>query len=94
MPDYDPATYGDRMAEVYDEWFGTPGDANDAVSFLSELAGRGPALELGELDLMARLAGLRLRERWGGWCREPFTASSTSHVSVYGKEPSATPADG
>ncbi|KPK81307.1 MAG: hypothetical protein AMS25_06985 [Gemmatimonas sp. SM23_52] len=36
-----------------------------------------------ELDLMARLAGLQLRERWGGWRREPFTAASTSHVSVY-----------
>ena len=36
-----------------------------------------------ELDLMARLAGLRLRERWGGWGREPFTAASASHVSVY-----------
>jgi SAM-dependent methyltransferase len=36
-----------------------------------------------ELDLMAALAGLRLRDRWGGWEREPFTASSTSHVSVY-----------
>lgn len=37
-----------------------------------------------ELDLMARLAGLELRERWGGWGREPFTASSPRHVSVYG----------
>lgn len=241
MPNYDPATYGDRMAEVYDEWFGTPKDADAAVVFLSELAGRGPALELGigtgrvalplaekgievhgidaseamverlrakpggdgvpvsigdfagvdvegrfslvyvifntffallsqdeqvrcfanvarrldergtfvveafvpdparlvggevtqtkrvevdrvfletsrydlvdqrvysqnismgeteikfypvqiryawpsELDLMARLAGLRLRERWAGWDRQPFTASSTNHVSVY-----------
>lgn len=36
-----------------------------------------------ELDLMARLAGLRLRERWGSWTREPFTARSTRHVSVY-----------
>jgi hypothetical protein len=36
-----------------------------------------------ELDLMARLAGLRLRERWGGWRRQPFTAASTMHVSVY-----------
>jgi SAM-dependent methyltransferase len=36
-----------------------------------------------ELDLMARLAGLRLRERWGGWRREPFTATSDWHVSVY-----------
>lgn len=36
-----------------------------------------------ELDLMARLAGLRLRERWGGWRREPFTASSIWQVSVY-----------
>lgn len=36
-----------------------------------------------ELDLMARLAGLRLRERWGGWRRQPFDASSVTHVSVY-----------
>jgi SAM-dependent methyltransferase len=36
-----------------------------------------------ELDLMALLAGLRLEERWGGWRREPFTAESTSHVSVW-----------
>ena len=36
-----------------------------------------------ELDLMARLAGLRLRDRWGGWDRRPFAATSTNHVSVY-----------
>jgi SAM-dependent methyltransferase len=36
-----------------------------------------------ELDLMARLAGLRLRDRWGGWNGEPYTASSWRHVSVY-----------
>ena len=38
-----------------------------------------------ELDLMARIAGLRLTERWGGWNREPFTSTSASHVSVYGR---------
>ncbi len=38
-----------------------------------------------ELDLMARLAGLRLRARWGGWSREAFGASSGAHVSVYEK---------
>jgi len=38
-----------------------------------------------ELDLMARLAGMSLRERWGGWRREPFTSESTSHVSVWEK---------
>jgi SAM-dependent methyltransferase len=239
VTDYDAATYGDRMAEVYDEWFAVPSDTEDTVEFLSDLAGTGPVLELGigtgrvafplaqrghevhgvdaseamveklrtksrdipvtigdfaeldvegefhlvyvvfntffallsqeeqvrcfenvarrldeggafaieafvpdmtrwdrdqrmeahhvendsvvlsvsmhdpveqrvtsnhlvvseagvkmypvrlryawpsELDLMARLAGLRLRERWGGWRREPFTASSVAHVSVY-----------
>lgn len=36
-----------------------------------------------ELDLMARLADLRLRERWADWNRSPFTARSTGHVSVY-----------
>ncbi len=38
-----------------------------------------------ELDLMARIAGLRLLDRWGGWRREPFTADSTRHISVYGR---------
>lgn len=38
-----------------------------------------------ELDLMARLAGMRPRERWAGWNREPFTSLSRSHVSVYEK---------
>ena len=36
-----------------------------------------------ELDLMAKLAGLRLRQRWGNWQREPFTSASTKHISVY-----------
>ena len=38
-----------------------------------------------EIDLMARLAGLSLRDRWGGWDRRPFDASSKMHVSVYQK---------
>jgi SAM-dependent methyltransferase len=37
-----------------------------------------------ELDLMARIAGLRLKERWDGWNREPFT-STRNVVSVYGR---------
>ena len=36
-----------------------------------------------ELDLMARLAGLRLRERWADWRRSPFTSKSESYVSLY-----------
>ncbi|MGI8422523.1 MAG: class I SAM-dependent DNA methyltransferase [Chloroflexota bacterium] len=38
-----------------------------------------------EMDLMARIAGLRLKERWGGWNREPFTSTSSNLVSVYGR---------
>src|SRR5438094_397614 len=38
-----------------------------------------------ELDLMARIAGMRLRERWSGWQREPFTSESRKHVSVWEK---------
>lgn len=38
-----------------------------------------------ELDLMARHAGLELRERWSTWTREPFTATSPAHVSVWEK---------
>jgi SAM-dependent methyltransferase len=36
-----------------------------------------------ELDLMARIAGMTLRERWSDWTREPFTSTSTKHVSVW-----------
>jgi SAM-dependent methyltransferase len=39
-----------------------------------------------ELDLMARMAGMTLRERWGGWNRDPFTGESETHVSVWTKE--------
>jgi SAM-dependent methyltransferase len=42
-----------------------------------------------ELDLMARLAGMTLRERWSGWKREPFKSDSTKHVSVWEKTASA-----
>jgi SAM-dependent methyltransferase len=38
-----------------------------------------------ELDLMARIAGMSLRERWGAWDRAPFTSDSTKHVSVWEK---------
>ncbi|MGH2977120.1 MAG: methyltransferase domain-containing protein [Gaiellaceae bacterium] len=43
------------------------------------------AVSTAELDLMARLAGLELRERWADWDRSPFTAESTKHVSVWEK---------
>ena len=42
---------------------------------------------LSELDLMARLAGLQLRERWGNWNREPFTSDSQKHISIYERKP-------
>jgi SAM-dependent methyltransferase len=38
-----------------------------------------------ELDLMARIAGMRLAERWAGWAREPFTSESRKHISVWEK---------
>ena len=38
-----------------------------------------------ELDLMARIAGMRLRERWSDWARAPFTGDSGQHVSVWEK---------
>jgi len=45
-----------------------------------------------ELDLMAELAGMKLRERWSGWQREPFTSESGKHVSVWqlDREPPGT----
>jgi SAM-dependent methyltransferase len=38
-----------------------------------------------ELDLMAQIAGMTLRDRWSGWKREPFTSDSRQHVSVWEK---------
>jgi hypothetical protein len=38
-----------------------------------------------ELDLMARIAGLRLTERWDDWNRRPYTATGNTVVSVYGR---------
>jgi hypothetical protein len=38
-----------------------------------------------ELDLMALLAGMTLRERWADWHRAPFTAASQEHISVWQK---------
>jgi hypothetical protein len=43
------------------------------------------AVSPGELDLMAQLAGMELRERWADWDRSPFTAESTKHISVWQK---------
>jgi SAM-dependent methyltransferase len=45
-----------------------------------------------ELDLMARLAGMTLRERWSGWQHEPFTSDSAKHVSVWEKPASSSSA--
>src|SRR5208282_1024906 len=45
-----------------------------------------------ELDLMARLSGMLLRERYGGWDRSPFTAASPVHISVYELQPKAASA--
>jgi SAM-dependent methyltransferase len=41
-----------------------------------------------ELDLMAQLAGMRLRNRWANWQREPFTSDSKKHISIYERAPS------
>lgn len=71
---YDPATQAVETTNVH--------LSNEGVrlnSFMNSYAS--PQ----ELDLMARLAGLRLRERFGGWRQEPFTAASAKHVSVYAR---------
>jgi SAM-dependent methyltransferase len=48
VPDeYGPGTYGDRIADVYDQWFSVPVDTDEAVAFLAGVAGSGPVLELG-----------------------------------------------
>lgn len=61
-------------------------------NYIEVVAGRGSVRSIpfryvwpAELDLMARIAGLRPLERWSDWGREPFTDESTKHVSVWEK---------
>ena len=50
---------------------------------IRSFAGQGRYVWPAEMDLMARLAGMRLSERWADWDRAPFTEDSRSHISVY-----------
>jgi hypothetical protein len=68
--------------------------ATQAMSsnYVEIVAGRGESRTIpfryvwpAELDLMAQLAGLRLRDRWEGWTRAPFTSASDQHVSIWEK---------
>jgi hypothetical protein len=91
MDDYTASTYGERIAERYDDWYATlpfGGDLDATVGVPPRRGQERAALVIryaypAELDLVARLAGLRLRERWGDWDRTPIVASSPKHVSVW-----------
>ena len=67
-----------NQIEVSRHWWAMEGEL---ITFSSPHRYVWPA----ELDLMARLAGMVLRQRWSGWQREPFTADSRSHISVWEK---------
>ena len=66
------AVYDDLAADMFDPAVVTPVVDTRINSYPVEGRYAWPS----ELDLMARLAGLSLRERWGGWMREPFTSVS------------------
>lgn len=70
---HDPSTQSIRSAHV------EVSESGSILLYPVRLRYAGPA----ELDLMARLAGMRLRERYGGWNHEPFSAASPFHVSVF-----------
>lgn len=70
---HDPATQRVEGADVTVAAGGTVSLAPWAIRYVT----------VPELDLMARLAGLRLRDRWGSWHREPFSTWSPVHISVY-----------
>jgi len=59
----DYATYGEKIAEIYDEWFAVPEDAEDAASFLSELAGSGMAAKALELGIGTGRIALPLAQK-------------------------------
>jgi SAM-dependent methyltransferase len=70
--EYDVAT---QIAYSHHYWF----DGNAVETYSTPHRYVWPS----ELDLMARLAGMTLRERWSGWSREPFVNESRSHISVW-----------
>ena len=92
--------FGEGAAASYDDLYVRtfqPEAVDPAVSLLAELARSGRALELAigigriGLPLWRRgvlvhgIGGLRLRDRWSGWNREPFSTGSHSHVSIWQK---------
>jgi SAM-dependent methyltransferase len=74
---FDTFDLAQQLGVSHHYWFGE----GRAETFVTPYRFVWPA----ELDLMARLAGLRLRERWADWGREPFTSESVKHVSVWEK---------
>jgi SAM-dependent methyltransferase len=104
MPDeYGPSTYGDRVAHVYDDWFALREDVDEAATFLADLAGDGPALELaigtGRIALPLAARGVpvhgidasepmvaKLREKPGG-ADIPVTMGDMADVGVEGTYP-------
>lgn len=70
--------YVDPVDQVFVSHHYRPNDEEGA-----RVSGRFRYVWPSELDLMAQLAGMRLRHRWGGWDGEVFTHSSPSHVSVW-----------
>jgi len=80
-PDRMVSYHYDTATQAYDGHYMEP--AADGALYHHTIAFRyvWPA----ELDLMAQLAGMRLRDRWAGWDRAPFTSQSRSHVSIWEK---------
>ena len=76
VAEYDVA----RQIEISHHWWVIDGELK---TFSSPHRYLWPA----ELDLMARIAGMTLRERWSSWHRDPFTSDSRSHISVWEKAP-------
>jgi SAM-dependent methyltransferase len=68
----------DRSQQLIDQRFVVLGEAGQKI-YRDKRRYVWPA----ELDLMARIAGLKLHARWGGWDEEPFTANSATQVSIY-----------
>jgi SAM-dependent methyltransferase len=74
--EYDVVTQGSVSHHYWDH-----GDGGAVETFAAPFRYVWPA----ELDLMARLAGMSLCERWNAWDRSPFTSESRSHISVWEK---------
>ena len=82
MENYKAETYGERIADTYDNWYSSPDESS--IAMLSDLRIAAAYWNWeSELDMMARVAGMKLVDRWGDWERGVFSVQQKVPFSVF-----------